>query len=318
LQSISVRVAFICIILFLVPAASGDTISEILEKKYLDFAHGLDYSGVYAPDKLQQNYEHIHAWIDIVGYNDMICIDGEYYIPDDPLDYVIVQSDKWESADGWNTGVKEFTDEITVTSDGNTITASMDIYLKWYKVTLKLYPFKHLKKTYYTEEAIFYDTDIVPQTLQSLDNTNVSIEVVIYNNSISPKTSILIENVPLDAISINYTYNNESIIHHRSTATQEYTDKNCPYMLINSSNIWEMDGNLSRFGEFVIIPTMNFSSSNLTVTLNSPYESYAVDNITVYELECNDPGDVFSSLFWPFISLVGLFVFASIVQIRRF
>jgi len=273
-------VILICIILFL-PVASADTITEIIEKKYLDFAHSINYSDVYAPDKNVQESGHIRGWIDIVGYDNMTCIDGMYYVPGAPEDHVIVEHKVWDTGLYWNNNLDfiKITDE-RIFKDGDNITAEIDTHLKWHRSTLKcrgIPPRCWIHKVYYNEYVTFRDTEIAPKTFISSDYSNVSVDVVIYNNTVSPKTSLKVINIPENTVSINYTYDNESITHYKGTATQEYTDKNCPYMQINSTNIWKDDGNLSQFNGFVIIPSMNYSTDNLTVTVNDPYEAHIVE-----------------------------------------
>ena len=314
------KVILICIILFL-PVASADPISEILETKYLDFAHALNYSGVYNPDKTVQQSGHIRGWIDIVGYDNMTMIDGVYYVPGAPEDHAIIKMDVWGTGLYWNNNLDyiKITDERIFT-DGKNITAEIDIHLKWHHSTLKcrgIPPRCRIHKKYHDEFVTFRDTEIAPKTFISSDYSNVSVDVVIYNNSVSPKISLKVINLPEHTISINYTYDNESIIYHKGIATQEYTDKNCPYMQINSTDIWEDDGNLSQFNGFVIIPSMNYSTDNLTVTVNDPYEAHIVDNVTVYEVKWHGAKDTFSSLLLPFVGIVGIFIIGSYIQIKR-
>ena len=301
--------------------ASADTISEILETKYLDFAHALKYSGVYEPDKNVQNHKHITGWIDIVGYDNMTMIDGVYYIPGATEDYVIIKHKLWDTGLYWNNNLDfiKITDERTF-QDGDNITAEIDIHLKWHHSTLKcrgVPPRCWISKTYHHEYVTFTDTEPTPKTFISSDYSNVSVDVVIYNNSVSPKTSLKVLNVPENTISINYTYDNESIIHYKGIATQEYTDKNCPYMQINSTDIWKGDGNLSQFNGFVIIPSMNYSTDNLTITVNDPYEAHIVDNVTVYEVKWHGANDTFSSLLLLFVAIIGIFIIGSLIQLRR-
>lgn len=305
------------------PVASADTISEILETEYLDFAHALNYSSVYDPDKTVQHSRHIRGWIDIVGYDNMTLIDGLYYIPGAPEDYAIVKHKTWDTGLYWNNNLDyiKITDERILT-DGKNTTAEIDIHLLWHHSELKSRMVNgksrpYISKTYYHEYATFIDTEIAPKTFIPSDYSNVSVDVVIYNNSVSPKTTFKVLNIPEHTISINYTYDNELIIYHKGIATQEYTDKNCPYMQINSTDIWEDDGNLSQFNGFVIIPSMNYSTDNLTVTVNDPYEAHIVDNVTVYEIKWHGAKDTFSSLLLPFVVIIGIFIVGSYIQIKR-
>ena len=312
------KVILICIILFL-PVASADTISEILETKYLDFAHALKYSGVYDPDKNVQNHKHITGWIDIVGYDNMTMIDGVYYIPGAPEDHAIIQSKIWDTGLSWNNNLDwiKVTDERIFT-DGKNITAEIDIHLLWHHSVRKTREGRSwIKKTYHYEYATFADIELAPKTFISSDYSNVSVDVVVYNNTVSPKTTLKVLNIPQTVISVDYMYENDTISHFLGVGAQKYTIKNCPYMQINSTDVWKGEGNLSQFNGFVIIPSMNYSTDNLTVTINDPYEAHIVDNVTVYEVKWHGMKNTFSSLLLLFVAIVGIFIVGSYYQIRR-
>lgn len=307
----------ICIILIF-PVASAEPLSDILDRKYLDFAHALNYFGVYFPDKNIQNSDHIIGWIDIVGYDNMTCKDGVYYVPGIPVNHTIVKYEIWDTGLYWNNNLDyiEIIDK-RIFQDEDNVTTEIDIHLLWHHSKKRKPPGKGIKKTYHHEYATFSDTETAPDVFLLSDNSNVSVDVVIYNNTVSPKTSVKVFNVPANTLSINYTYDNESIIHHKGIAIQEYTDKNCPYMQINSTDIWEDNGNLSHFNKFAIIPSMNYSTDNLTVTVNNPYEAHIVDNITIYEVRWHGMKDTFSSLLLPFVAIIGIFILGVVVQLRR-
>ena len=313
------KVLLISIILFSSVGAEDDAITEILEKEYLDSADDLTYDGQYIPSENVQSSGNIHGWIDIVGYHNLTMIEGEYYIAGAPENHVIIEHDKWESADGWNTAVDEFTETISV-KNTDVITVSNEIYLLWHTSTLRCRgypPHCWIHKDYYEEYATFCDTEVTPTTYVPLNCSNTSVEAVIYNNTVSPKTTIQLCNIPKNTLYINYTYDNESITHHLGFATQEYTEKNVPYMLFTPTDIWKGDGNLSHFGNFVIIPSMNFSSSNLSVTITDPYYSVDINNITIYEKKWYGINDTFSSFLWPFLALCIIFILGIYYQLRR-
>lgn len=310
----------LCIILF-VSVASADIIDELFGTKYIYSVDELKYDGMYIPDEVVQSSQHIRGWIDVVGYKNITCIDGKYYIPGDSVNNSIVLYQTWDEGLFWNDNFDWIKiDDVRIAKDGNITTAEIDIHLKWHHSSLGTTSTgkSYVKKTYYDEYATFSDTDITPQTYPALNYSNTSIDVVIYNNTISPKTTIKALNIPENILLINYSYNNETIIHYHGIATQKYTETNCPYMNISSADIWSDGGNLSHMNGFVIIPSMNFSTNNLTITLNDPYSITEIDNITIYELKWHGANDTFSSLFWIFISIIGMFVIGSYYQIRRF
>jgi hypothetical protein len=305
------------------------SIIDMIMEYYIDSVDDLVYPDELQPEKTVQQLGNIAGWIDIIGFNNLTMINGKYYIPGKPEDHVIIAYDKWETADGWNRGIDELSETVQVTSDNNSITASLDIYLKWHESTLKTRtintPFGPrtvlwIKKDYHTETAIFNDTDLIPATFTPLNLNTSYVEVVIYNNSVTPKTTIKICNIPKNTLNINYTYNNESVIHYFGTCKQEYTTKNVPYMFIQSADIWQGglgdDGNLTRVGDMVCLKTHNFSAANLTVSLSDPYNTSKINNITVHEVQWHGPEDTFSSLFWLFTTIICIFAAGIIYQFR--
>jgi len=308
-------------LLVFMPIASADTILEILEKKFLDFAHNMEHSGMYIQDKQEQAHQHIRGWVDIVGYDNLTCIDGVHYVPGVPADHAIIKYDVWDEGvtstffiTNRNVDFIKITDE-RVFADDNCTTVEIDIYMMWHTSVKKCrtvstatgsHTYCWISKNYTHEYATFSDTDISPLVFTPLDCTNTSVDVVIYNNTVSPKTTFKVLGVPDHVVSINYTYENETILHYHGTATQERTDKNCPCMQINSTNIWKDEGNLSQFNGFAIVPHMNFTEANLTVTLNSPYTAHEIDNITVYEERWHGAGDTFSVFLLPFLGIIAV------------
>lgn len=316
----------ICIIVFLPVASAGitDILIDILGTKHLDSAHELEYGGIYIPDKKVQHNTLYHngkpytgkirGWVDVVGYQNMIMINGTYYVNDN--NSAIVRHDIWCSPLGWNF----YFDYIEVTKKWTTIdeyntTAKINIELLWH--TSSYSTVGGISKDYYFERTTFIDVDSIPIQYVDMNCSNASVDIVIYNNTISPKTTVLVLNLPVNAISVNYTYDNESITHYLGTATQDYTEKNCPYMNITPSNVWQDNSNLSQMNGFVIIPSMNFSKSNLSVVVNDPYASHEPTNISVSEVVWQGPRDTFSPFFAVFISVTGILIIGSLIQLKR-
>jgi len=317
----------LCIIFFLIPASSAGIVDDILNLTYVDNTTGIDYSSVYYPDTTIQSGVYILGWVDIIGYKNLSYKGDVFYIQGDPVDDVIIMYDYWSADFSWNCAENyiEVTDERIILAD-TTITSEIDIHLNWYKSTLtyitictplgcRVIP--RIKKTPYDEYFTLTDSDILPSIYPTMDLKNTSIEAVIYNNTISPKTTIKLINTPINILTVEYTYNDSSITHYLGAATVEYTDKNCPYMYITSIDSWNGTGNLSHFNEFMFIPTMNFLTGNLSVVVNDPYSTNEIHNITVYELPYHSVNDTFSSLFFGVVAILLIFAFGILYQIKR-
>lgn len=311
--------------LFFIPVASGDIVSDILRTEYLDCAYELDYFDPVSPEINMQHSNHIHAWVDIVGFKNMTCIDGVYYVPGIPANVALIYSGKSESARSWNGYVDDFSSYIDVTSNQTHIIANMDINLYWHESTFKsrsihtIFGSKTISwicKDYYHESASIQDVELLPISYND-DFGNVSLNVVVYNNSVSPKTTVYTYGVPVNTVSINYTYENDSIIHYLYSAQKEYTSKNVPYMNLSSIDIWTDDSNLSRYGDIVVIPTCNFSIDSMNVTVTSPYDSYRIDNVTLSNVSWSGAGDTFSSFFILFVGICMIFIIGIYFNLRR-
>lgn len=320
--NIIVKLVLFCTTFFLFcSVSSAGVLEDFLGQKYIESAHELKFSGIYHPEKAEQTHQHIQGWVDIVGYEDMIYSNGMFYIQNGSNP--IIEYGVWDRGLFWDNNLDwiHITNERVSTIE-NITTAEIDIHLLWHKSTLKSrtingIPRPWIHKDYTNEYTTFTDIDIAPMYYPTTDIDNTSIEIIIYNNTINPKTSIKILNLSKSILFVNYSYNNESIVHHFGTATQEYTDKNCPYMNITLDDCWEDQGNLSQFNGHVIIPSMNFSIDNLTITLNSPYNYTEITNYTIYELKWYGLGDTFSPLFVVFILIMSVFIIGLYIQIRR-
>lgn len=310
------RYLLLCI-LFFMPIASGDIVSDILRTEYLDCAYDLEYFDPVSPEINMQHSNHIYAWVDIVGFKNMTYKDGVYYIPGSPENNAMIYTDKYETTPMWNCGVDSFTDKIAVHSNDTHLIVDYRVDLTWHESKLKLFPHKRIKKTYFNEHIIISDAEPLPKIYDNSNIDNTQLIVTVYNNSVSPKTTVHINNIPDDTLSLNYSYGNDTLTHYLYSAQNEYTSKNIPYMNLSSVDIWDDNGNLSRYGDIVVIPDSDFRLDYLNVTIQSPYESHWIQNVTITNVTWNS-GDTFSSFFVLFISICGVFITGIYINLRRF
>ena len=315
------------LLILAIPASANNTsIFEILNKeRFIEQADGLVYDYPFVPDKIVQSSEHIKGWIDIVGFENITKIENTTYA--DTLK-PIVEYDVWDDGLGWNDNrdVIEVTD-TRINTTGNTTTVEIDVHMKWHHSTLRTRTVSLLtgKKTinwidknYYNEYATFSDTEIAPELFNFGNYNGTAVNVVIYNNSLTPKTSFSVVGVPANTLKVNLSYDNESVVHYYGMGSQEYTGKNVPFMNITTLNTWAGGigdgGNLTRLGDTVILNTANFSQDKLTVWLQDPYTTYKIEPYNVTKVE---PRDSFSPLFWALTFLMGIFGFGIYAQLRR-
>lgn len=311
------KIIIVILIMLSPSSAAVNIIEDILEMEFVDCISELTHTNEHKPDKIIQHSRHIHGWIDIVGFENMSKIDGKYYIPGNPTGNAIVRYDTWNTADGWNRAVDSFTETLTVKQTGEYLTAKLDIYLLWHSVRFDPYPYPHVVTTYHTERTVFKDTELVPNIFTSPNYNHTYLDIVIYNNSIQPKTSVRVVEYPEDVMVINYTYDNESIIHYLAVASIEYTPKNVAYMYLQDVNVWTCECNITHFDEFIIIPTANFTETNLTVTCSDPYNEVEITNYTVANITYTGMEDSISSLFWAVLVIVAIFICGAVYLICR-
>ncbi|MBN1134779.1 MAG: hypothetical protein JXA38_07735 [Methanosarcinaceae archaeon] len=310
-----------------IPAgASNTSIFEILNKeRFIEQVGGLVYDRPFVPDKTVQSRGHIKGWIDIVGFENITKIDNTTYA--DTLK-PIVEYDVWDDGLGWDDSrdVIEVTDS-RINTTGNTTTVEMDVHLKWHHSTLRTRTvslltgkktIKWIDKDYYDEYATFSDKEIAPELFNPGNYNGTAVNVVIYNNSVIPKTSFSVVGVPANTLKVNLSYDNEFMVYYYGIGSQEYTEKNVPFMNITKLDTWVGGigdgGNLTRLGDTVILSTANFSQDKLNVSLQNPYTTYKIEPYNVTKVE---PRDSFSPLFWALTFLMGIFVFGTYVQLRR-
>ena len=239
----------------------------------------------YILNNTVQSHKHIRGIVDIVGFNQMVCIDGEYYIPSAPEDHAIIKTKLWDTGLYWNNNLDyiEITDERIYTED-NITTAEIDIYLKWHHSKKRKPPGKGIKKTYYHEYATFTASRAAPQPYP--ETIIPEINVAVYNDSIKPKTIIHLSNT---AYILGYTieFQNESIEYFNSVMSVETQYSGVPFgniTRVQSQSIYEDSEMFSRAGQNIIINSNEINDS-LRIYAVTPFDEREI-NYTV--TNCSD------------------------------
>lgn len=249
-----------------------------------DSIDDIDYveSG-FTPDMTWDQIGKISCYVDIVGYTGLVREGNEYYIDGPARDCVYVVHDKKHHVatgigSGWSvTSLDSNLHKISVTDAGVVVTVK--VKLKYKHTSYKLIGFPpRLDKTVgrYTQVSFFTDTDFrVP--LQYPSPGEYVAQVIVYNNTIKPKTVCEFNVGDLD-IATTYTYFNESIKYNKYNFVLEYTeDKNFPYGNLTSLEQWEYITSNNEliypFLESVWIPGSNFSEDDLIISVHTPYAS---------------------------------------------
>ena len=201
---------------------------------------------MYDPNTVWQQSGHVNAWVDIIGYEDMIFENETFYILENDSAIVkfgydhTIRGQNW-----WNYNVDELKGKlVSVEFEDGKVTATIEVYLKYHHSKLVTFgdpPKKKIKKTYYDETHIFTVTDANPPKLYpEPDLTNIFAHAIFYNNSVSPKTVVAVDTIP-HISGIEYKYDGETATYYPTVYVVMYTDKGCPYGTVISANIWRQN-----------------------------------------------------------------------------
>ena len=234
----------------------------------------------YTLNSTVQSHKHLRGIVDIVGFAQMVCIDGVYYIPGAPEDHAIIKTKLWDKGLDWNNNLDyiKITDERIFTVD-NITTVEVDIHLKWHHSKKRKPPGKGIKKTYYHEYATFTASREAPHSYP--ETIIPELNVIVYNDSIKPKTII---HLPDTAYIIGYTieFQNESVEYFNSVLSVETQDNGVPFGNITkvaSQSIYEDSEIFSRAGSNIIINSTEMDDS-LMIYAMTPFDKLEI-NYTV-------------------------------------
>ena len=280
-----VCIGIIILILFVLPCQASMT-SDIFFKflnnsKTVTSANDIvSVESAYILNNTVQSHKHIRGIVDIVGFGQMVCIDGQYYIPGIPEDYTIVKTKLWDAGLYWNNNLDyiKITDDRIYTVD-NITTVEIDIYLKWHHSKKRTPPGKGIKKTYYHEYTTF--TASRPAPLQYPETIIPELNILVYNDSIKPKTII---HLPNSAYILGYMieFQNESVEYFNSVLSVETQDNGVPFgniTRVQSQSIYEDSKMFSRAGPNIIINSTEIDDS-LKIYANTPFDELEI-NYTV-------------------------------------
>jgi len=280
-----VCVGLIIVLLFIMPCQAGmsaDIFYKFLNgSKTITSANDIVYveSG-YTLNSTVQSHKHLGGIVDIVGFSHMVCIDGEYYIPGAPEDHAIIKTKLWDKGLDWNDNLDyiKITDERITTVD-NITTVEIDIYLKWHHSKKRKPPGKGIKKTYYHEYATFIASRQAPQPYP--DTIIPELNVIVYNDSIKPKTIIPLSDSDY-ILGYMIEFKNESVEYFNSVLSVEKQDNGVPYGNITkvaSQSIYEDSDMFSRAGPNIIINSTEIDDS-LKIYAVTPFDELEI-NYTV-------------------------------------
>ena len=277
---------FFFIIIPIADASSGifDILNETGYKGSLDIV--TEYQ---EPNKTVQSSEHIRGWVSIVGFSQMVRINGTEYIN---LSEPIIMYELWDVGLYWNNNFDwvKVTDERIITED-NITTAEIDIHLLWHHSERKSRTINgrsrpYISKTYYNEWATFSTTVESPVQYPEINDTEIKITV--YDNTFNPHINIHIPVQPFETKTI-ITYQNETITRYTKSGFASIGAVN-----LSDCLYWEDESDIFKYrSETVIIDNIdksNFNPLYLEITTFSPYESITRTNYSISAVQFDTSG----------------------------
>lgn len=262
---------------------------------------------------IYQPQNHLRGWIDIIGFNKTVKLNGVEYI--NTIDPIIVHNVKRAGIKKKSVDFLGITNTRINNQDGIS-TAEIDILLIWHSTTRSKHggggsrtPQPPERITINTSEPIpaFYPDITIPECY-----------ITIYNNSFNPHIQIFVPQN--DTIfKTQYQYGNETIIQHHMLGIVD-----AGAVSLIKTHQWSEPTEKLRFSNdnMIIINTntSQFNNSDLSIYLFNPYESVQIPNSSYNITEITYiNGKEFHPFFYYLIIIVlilSLWIFSNIKGIK--
>ena len=303
------RSVFFLFFLLLPFPCSADFIgvfSDISNQKFLDDAY-IFQDGVYLPNAVYENGDRIEGYIEIVGFENTVEIDGIQYVRGDPCETVILSYDakkyKRSMWDWWGSSVDNIEKDVNVESREGLITAKMDVSMKWHTTSVNSLT-GHRHKTYYYSYQTFTDSAQAPQVYPDLADRSAKVRA--YTGELNPHAVVK----PPDRtglVKTTYSYEGENVTHYHLIGVQERTEKSLEYVNFSKWDHWDMQDsqNISRRGDVVYLDG-EFNASAFSIVVSDPYETATLKNVSVEYVDTSGPYGNWKAISL-FLSLLSIF-----------
>ena len=252
------------------------------------------YMGDPSMESTVQNHKHI--WADpVIRFDNESMINGRMYV--DSIKSIHIDENVWHSVDEIDSKKSckkcdpwhPYFDSINVTNhstiEGDTVTATIDIKLKWYYYHRDCHItgddivcYDVFKNT--TETASFVVSAPMPEVIDPSMIGNISAEIMMYNNTFQPYTLIHVD-VPENVTITSYNYRNCTANHFRKMGWIENGTHIVQYL---NESLWKESPNqnlITHIDELCVIREAPLNFSDLHITVSSPYETVNVTNYSI-------------------------------------
>ena len=241
----------------------------------------------------------IMGGVKILGFKDLINIEGVPYIPDNESILYKAAAIRAPSFNLWDMGVSNISQKVTTKTENRTAYAVLTVSLEYYTIS-----FNHItrktKKTYHTATAVFNDSCPAPEILQRpAEKQGI---ITYYNNSVNPHTLVYVPSQGL--IKVNYEYNGNITEHVLMIGEKGTGENSVQYTNFSTCDYWR--GDIPYQGEALFI-TGSVDQSKLNITCFTPYESFKVTKFEYTEKAWK--GESFSDWVLPFVLKLGVTLF---------
>ena len=224
-----------------------ETIFDFLEMDFSDTANTTNTQ--VNPDINWEESGESRAWVDIVGWDNMVERDGVFFIPAGQQPIIRYEAE--------NTASRPVSTDtyLTFTEDNGTLAADLEVtavYEVARKTTKKVNGISVPSVTWVRKSSTshYYDSEPIPGTYSPSINSTAYVTII--NGSMSSQAQVYVPE-SLDVMKVLFEYNSSQTWHYLHTCTINETEKGVQYAQISDLDYWEGE-NVTRIGNTLVIP----------------------------------------------------------------
>jgi hypothetical protein len=272
------------------------SIFDALNLKYADsgFTNQTSNNIQYTVQQTEQGV--IAGGIKIVGFSNVVNIDGVNYIPDNKsilVKYAAVKAPSFTFVSG---GVSNVKSSVNTSIVNGTAYATLTVTMEYFTVSTNSITKKSVKN-YHVSTATFNDSCASPDVLERPQN----ISGIIYQYP-----TFFMVSVPSSGLTkIRYEYAGNSTEHIFLVGSRNQSSYNIECTEFSRLEFWT--GNLQHSGSWLYV-LGEFDQSELNVTASTPYETIPVSDFNITKF--NFPKTIIANWFYPELAFLAVsFIF---------
>jgi hypothetical protein len=237
----------------------------------------------------------IAGGITIIGFSNVVTIDGVNYIPDNNsilVKYAAVKAPSFTFVTGGASNIKS---NVNTSIVNGTAYATLTVKMEYYTVSTNSNSQKSIKN-YHVSTATFNDSCKSPDVLDRPQNIT---------GTIYQYPTFFMVSVPSHGLTkILYEYAGNSTEHIFLVGSRNYTSNNIESTDFSRLEHWT--GNLQHSGAWLYV-LGEFDQSKLSVTASTPYESQTVSDFNITKF--NYPKTIIANWFYPELAFLAISFF---------